>query len=149
MPADFKPSTMCSRIGLPCTLSIGFGSALVNSRIRVPFPAARMTAFTSTTPALCHQSHSTAVYRCRFVIASGGGLGANPEHLISLKQHALVVCLWASTDVIWERVRSQSHRPLLQGGDPMEKIRELLAAREPFYRQADVLIGTGMRSIKE
>src|SRR5438093_11367521 len=60
----------------------------------------------------------------RTVIATGGGLGANPEHLVSLKQHALVVCLWASTDVIWERVRSQSHRPPLQGGQPMEKLRE-------------------------
>jgi shikimate kinase len=85
----------------------------------------------------------------RTVIATGGGLGANPEHLRSLKEHALVVCLWASADVIWHRVRTQSHRPLLHGADPMEKIRELLAAREPIYRQADVLIGTGMRSIKE
>ena len=85
----------------------------------------------------------------RTVIATGGGLGANPEHLTSLKEHALVVCLWASPDVIWERVRTQSHRPLLQGPDPMQKIRELIAAREPIYRQADVLIGTGMRSIKE
>ncbi len=85
----------------------------------------------------------------RTVIATGGGIGANSQHLISLKQHALVVCLWASADVIWERVRAQSHRPLLQGSEPMEKIRELLSTREPIYRQADVLIGTGMRSIKE
>ena len=85
----------------------------------------------------------------RTVIATGGGLGANPEHVADLKQHALVVCLWAAPDVIWERVRMQSHRPLLQGSDPMLKIRELLASREPVYRQADVLIGTGMRSIKE
>jgi len=46
-------------------------------------------------------------------------------------------------------VRVQCQRPLLQGGDPLERIRELLGSREPFYRQADVLIGTGMRSIKE
>ena len=85
----------------------------------------------------------------RTVIATGGGLGANPEHVAALKEHALVVCLWASADVIWQRVHTQSHRPLLHGADPMEKIRELLAAREPVYRQADVLIGTGMRSIKE
>ena len=86
----------------------------------------------------------------RTVISTGGGLGANPAHLASLKQHALVVCLWASPEVIWERVRSQSHRPMLHAApDPMARIRELLAAREPFYRQADVLIGTGMRSLKE
>jgi shikimate kinase len=85
----------------------------------------------------------------RTVMATGGGLGANPEHLASLKEHALVVCLWASPDVIWQRVRGQTHRPLLQGADPMTKINELLAVRGPVYRQADILIGTGMRSIKE
>ena len=85
----------------------------------------------------------------RTVIATGGGLGANVENVKAMKEHALVVCLWAGPDVIWQRVRTQSHRPLLQGTEPMQKIRELLATREPVYRQADVLIGTGMRSIKE
>jgi shikimate kinase len=83
------------------------------------------------------------------VIATGGGLGADPENLASLKQHAVVVCLWASSDVIWQRVRGQAHRPLLQDANPMAKIQDLLAVRGPIYRQADVLIGTGMRSIKE
>ena len=83
------------------------------------------------------------------VISTGGGLAADEENLANLKQHALVVCLWASPEVIWERVHTQSHRPLLRGSDPMSKIRELLAKREPFYRQADVLVNTEMRSIKE
>ena len=85
----------------------------------------------------------------RTVIATGGGLAANADNLASLKQHALVVCLWGSSETIWERVRGQNHRPLLRAPDPMEKIRQLLAARAPFYRQADVLISTDMRSIKE
>ena len=52
--------------------------------------------------------------RDRTVIATGGGLGANLDHLASLKRHALVVCLWTTAEVIWERVRHQTHRPLLQ-----------------------------------
>jgi len=83
------------------------------------------------------------------VIATGGGLVADPANLASLKEHALVVCLWASPETIWERVRAQSHRPLLQTADPQAKIRELLAQRAPAYRQADVLIDTGLRSTKE
>lgn len=83
------------------------------------------------------------------VIATGGGLGANEVHQGSLKQHALVVCLWASPQAIWGRVHDQSHRPLLQGIDPMAEIRELLAQRERTYKQADVLVNTEMRSIKE
>jgi shikimate kinase len=85
----------------------------------------------------------------RTVIATGGGLTANEANLASLKAHALVVCLWASPEVIWDRVRHQGHRPLLNDPDPLGKIRELLAAREPFYRQADVLVNTQNRSIKE
>lgn len=83
------------------------------------------------------------------VIATGGGLAANEANLTSLKQHALIVCLWASPESIWQRVRNQAHRPLLQDPDPLNRIRSLLEERTPFYRQADVLINTGMRSIKE
>jgi len=83
------------------------------------------------------------------VIATGGGLGANTDHMASLKSHALVVCLWASAEVIWERVHHQTHRPLLQVPDPLGRIGQLLAQREPAYRQADVLINTGLRQFRE
>ena len=76
--------------------------------------------------------------RKRTVIATGGGLPADPVNMASLKSHSLVVCLWASPEKILERVRNQTHRPLLRDPNPRLKIRELLAAREPFYRQADV-----------
>jgi len=85
----------------------------------------------------------------RTVIATGGGLPVGPGNLDSLKCHSLVVCLWASPEVIWERVRSHSHRPLLKEPDPRKKIRELLAVRERYYRQADVLINTDLRSLRE
>jgi len=87
--------------------------------------------------------------RTKTVIATGGGLPANEANLASIKSHSLVVCLWASPEKIWERVRSQSHRPLLNETDPQAKIRSLLAVREPFYRQADVLVNTEMRSLRE
>lgn len=83
------------------------------------------------------------------VISTGGGLVVNPENMASLKQHALVVCLWASPAGIYERVKKQSHRPLLQGPDALEKITALLAERTPFYKQADVLLNTGIRSLHE
>src|SRR5690349_694882 len=72
------------------------------------------------------------------VIATGGGLAANPDNVASLRRHALLVCLWASPEAIWERVRHQSHRPLLNDLNPLAKIHQLLAEREPYYRQADV-----------
>ena len=87
--------------------------------------------------------------RRKTVIATGGGLVTNPDNLASLKTHALVVCLWASPETIWERVRHQSHRPLLQAPDPLARSRELLARRESSYRQADVLVNTEKRPVKE
>ena len=87
--------------------------------------------------------------RKRTVISTGGGLPVNPDNLASLKSHSLVVCLWASAEKIWERVRSQSHRPLLNEPDPLGKIKKLLEQREPFYRQADVLVNTEMRAVKD
>jgi shikimate kinase len=83
------------------------------------------------------------------VISTGGGVGANPELLASLKRHALVVWLWVSPDIIWQRVRHQTHRPLLQVADPEARIRELLVQRTPVYRQADVLVNAGARRTPE
>ncbi|MEI6077578.1 MAG: shikimate kinase, partial [Verrucomicrobiota bacterium] len=84
--------------------------------------------------------------RTKTLISTGGGLPTNPENLARLKTFAVVICLWSSPEKIWERVKNQAHRPLLHSADPQAKIRELLAAREPFYRQADVLINTDQRS---
>lgn len=83
------------------------------------------------------------------VISTGGGLGANPAHLAALKEHALTVCLWASPETIFERVKHSTHRPLLNHADPLARIRELLAEREGVYKRADLLIGTELRQIKE
>ena len=87
--------------------------------------------------------------RNKTVISTGGGLPANETNLASLKTHSLVVCLWASPDKILQRVRNQTHRPLLKDPDPPGRIRQLLSAREPFYRQADILVNTEFRSLRE
>jgi len=87
--------------------------------------------------------------RDRTIISTGGGLPTNPANLVSLKQHALVVCLWASPESIYERVKDQSHRPLLHDPAPLEKIRALLSSRELAYKQADVLINSELRSARE
>ncbi|HVV01403.1 MAG TPA: shikimate kinase [Verrucomicrobiae bacterium] len=83
------------------------------------------------------------------VIATGGGLPAENGNLASLKSHSLVVCLWATPEKIYSRVKMQTHRPLLHDPDPLAKIRALLAAREAYYKQADVLLNTEFRSARE
>lgn len=83
------------------------------------------------------------------VISTGGGVGANAQHLASLKHHSYVVCLWAPPEVIYERVRHHGHRPLLQVDDPMGRIRMLLEQRAPIYRQADLLLNAVDRNPRE
>ena len=87
--------------------------------------------------------------RDRTVISTGGGLPVNEKNMPSLKTHALTVCLWASPEKILDRVKEQTHRPLLNEADPLARIRQLLSERERFYRQADVLLNTEFRSIRE
>ena len=63
--------------------------------------------------------------------------------------NAAVICLWAGAETIWNRVRHHAHRPLLNVPDPLARIRQLLDERAPYYRQADVLMNTEVRSVRE
>ena len=99
--------------------------------------------------AMEHQVVEEISLRKKTVISTGGGLPTNPRNLELLKTRALVVCLWSSPEKIWERVGHQSHRPLLHDPNPQQKIKDLLGAREVFYKQADVLINTDTRSLRE
>ncbi len=51
--------------------------------------------------------------------------------------------------MIYERIRHETHRPLLQTADPKAKIKELLDSRAPFYAKADACIDTSKKSIVE
>jgi len=83
------------------------------------------------------------------VVSTGGGLVTDPANFAALKEHSLLICLWCSPEAILKRVGHQTHRPLLQVENPLERIRELLAQREPFYKQADVLLSSEFRTPRE
>ena len=83
------------------------------------------------------------------VIATGGGVIVDPLNAQQLKENGFVVCLSAAPEVIYERIRHNSDRPLLQGEDPLTKIRSLLETRAQAYARADATIDTSKRSIDE
>ena len=66
------------------------------------------------------------------VISTGGGTVARPENRRMLKSRGPVVGLRASPQTIYQRTRRHK-RPLLEMGDPLERIRELYDARKDFY----------------
>ena len=76
------------------------------------------------------------------VIATGGGAIVNVDNAICLQESGTVICLTASPEIIVQRVQGNNDRPLLQGEDPLTKIRSLLTVRAEAYARADITIDT-------
>jgi shikimate kinase len=83
------------------------------------------------------------------VLATGGGVVLLEENRRLLAAHGTVVYLRATPEHLYERVRQDRNRPLLAGGDPLERLRELYRVRDPLYREvADVVVDTGRQSVQ-
>jgi shikimate kinase len=80
-----------------------------------------------------------AYVRC--VISTGGGIVTRMENWSKLHT-GLIVWLDCEPDVIVKRLQANGmdSRPLLQSGDPEQKLRDLLEQRLSKYEQADVRI---------
>lgn len=76
------------------------------------------------------------------VLASGGGAFIQPAVRTLIKKHAVSVWLKADLETLVERTRRTSHRPLLQGVNRAQKLRELMDARYPLYAEADITLVT-------
>ncbi|MDP2206802.1 MAG: shikimate kinase [Alphaproteobacteria bacterium] len=76
------------------------------------------------------------------VLASGGGAFIQPAVRSVIKKHAVSVWLKADLDTLVARTRRTGHRPLLQGVDRAEKLRELMESRYPVYAEADITLVT-------
>jgi 3-dehydroquinate synthase len=79
----------------------------------------------------------------RRVVAAGGGAIVDPRSRWHLFRGRRVAALEAPPDVLIRRLRGGSVRPLLAGRDPVERLRELLAARDRFYAAGARIDGTG------
>jgi shikimate kinase len=83
------------------------------------------------------------------VVSTGGGAVIRDTNRDAFKKAGLVVCLTALPETIYERIKHETHRPLLRTPDPKAKIQELLDSRARFYAQADVIIDTSEKSVDE
>jgi len=84
-----------------------------------------------------------------FVIATGGGIILRPQNREMMKSSGYVCYLTASIDQLVERTARDKKRPLLQVENPRQKIIDLVALRDPLYREAaDFVINTDRRSPK-
>jgi shikimate kinase len=74
------------------------------------------------------------------VLSTGGGafLAEANRHLI----HDIGISVWlrADLDLLWQRVRHKTTRPLLRTPNPRETLRALYEVREPQYARADLAV---------
>jgi shikimate kinase len=71
------------------------------------------------------------------IIVPGGGWAAQPGEIEAVAETGLVIYLKCLVTTAAKRSATGEVRPILvQGGDPMQRMRELFQAREPFYLKA-------------
>lgn len=89
-------------------------------------------------------------YKQDYVIAVGGGLPMREVNREIMKELGTIIYLRATPDTIYERVKDDTKRPLLQGEDPRGKISTMIGQRGPVYEAAaDYIIDVDGKSFEE
>lgn len=82
------------------------------------------------------------------VLSTGGGAVLRPANRVHLRSRGQVVYLKSSPEELYRRLRHDTQRPLLQVSDPLQRLRDLYAVRDPLYREtAHFVIETGRPSV--
>jgi shikimate kinase len=82
------------------------------------------------------------------VLATGGGAVLREANRAVLRAAGPVVYLRSTPEDLARRLRHDQQRPLLQGGDPLTRLRNLFRERDPLYREvASYTIDTGRSSV--
>ena len=83
------------------------------------------------------------------VLATGGGAVLDSDSRNFLGARGFVVYLYTTVDQQLTRTRKGRHRPLLQNDDPRRVLEDLMAIRDPLYREvADLVVETDGRKVK-
>lgn len=80
------------------------------------------------------------------VIATGGGAVLRPDNRRALRAGGRVIYLHASVPQQIERTAKDRNRPLLRTANPGQVLSQLMASRDPLYREiADLVVETDSR----
>ena len=83
------------------------------------------------------------------IIAPGGGWICQPAAVELLGGTGRTIYLRVTPEAVFGRLRRISERPLLAGGDPLGKLRELYEASRDLYERADYVIDAETLSKEE
>jgi shikimate kinase len=82
------------------------------------------------------------------VLSTGGGAVLRPANRKHLRLRGQVIYLKSTPEELMRRLRHDTQRPLLQVQDPLQRLRDLYAQRDPLYREtAHFVIDTGRPSV--
>ena len=74
------------------------------------------------------------------VLSTGGGAFLSERNRAQIREAGVSVWLRADLDLLWQRVRHKTTRPLLRTANPRRTLSELYTARLPFYEMADLAV---------
>ncbi|MBF9058792.1 shikimate kinase [Rhodobacterales bacterium HKCCSP123] len=74
------------------------------------------------------------------ILSTGGGAWLSEANRRLLTREAVVLWLQADLDLLWQRVRHKTTRPLLRTGNPKRTLAEIHAARDPIYALAPLRV---------
>lgn len=74
------------------------------------------------------------------ILSTGGGAFLSETNRALVHEAGVSVWLRAELDLLWQRVRHKTTRPLLRTANPRETLRVLNEARLPFYELADLVV---------
>ncbi len=81
------------------------------------------------------------------VVATGGGTLMDPDNYKLLSRRGVILCLDVSPELVVERLKDARDRPLLDGSDRLERVRQLFARREKRYAWLPNHISTHDRAL--
>ncbi|WGZ93575.1 MAG: shikimate kinase [Candidatus Thiothrix putei] len=82
------------------------------------------------------------------LLATGGGSVLRETNREHIKAGGCVIYLKASADQLFQRIKHDRSRPLMQTENPLQTLRNLLKTREPYYLEvADLVVPTGKQKV--
>ncbi len=76
------------------------------------------------------------------VISAGGGAFENEQNRKIMLENGVVIYLKATAREIYDRIKNETHRPLLKRNFSLEKIETIMKNREKNYLKANYTIDT-------
>lgn len=133
------------KLGLPFIDCDAVAEERLGCSIRVYFEQQGEAAFRDVEEQLVDELTLSAAG----VLSTGGGVVLRPVNRERLRERTHVFYLRSTPETLIHRLRRDTQRPLLQVADPLARLRELFAVRDPLYLEtAHTVIETGRPSVQ-